>query len=86
MERHGTAVAAAEIRMAASDTEMRGHFNRLQRRHSTAQVVAGAFAVGVLCGLVLARRLALGTVGGLIVGELARRGVKHLIARADRRM
>jgi hypothetical protein len=85
MERHGTALAAAEIRVAASGTAMRGHIHRLQHRQSTAaQVVLGAFAVGVLVGFVVARRMGLGTLGGLIVSELARRGVKHLVAKADR--
>jgi len=84
MERHGTALTAAEIRVAASGTEMRGHVHRLQHRPSTAQVFIGVFAVGALVGFVLARRIGLGALGGLIVTELARRGVKHLIARADR--
>jgi hypothetical protein len=72
MERRATAVASAELRALRPAAKTGG------------QLVLCALAVGALFGFALARRIGMGGVAGLLATELARRGVNHLLAKADR--
>jgi len=83
MASQASALVAAELRVVQSRHGLRDSLHRLRRRLSRPSFLAAAAAVGALLGLVLTRRVRMGAVAGWLAAALIRRGVKHLVAKAD---
>jgi hypothetical protein len=76
MARRARAIAAAELRVVQSRSDLRTGWRRVRSKLSQPPFLAAAAAAGVLVGFSLTRR------GRTLAAALVRLGVEYLIARA----
>jgi hypothetical protein len=77
MAPHGSAIAAAELRVVQSRHNLRVGLRRLRRRLSRPSFLAAAAAVGALLGFLLTRRGSTGAVAATVATALIRHALKH---------
>lgn len=84
MPRHASAIAAAELRVLRSRSDLRDSLQCLRRSLSRPPVLATATAAGALLVFLLIRRGRSGALAGALAVALFRYGITHLLlARAS---